>query len=486
MALAILNNDFLLTLTTRTDVGAVEIGNLPAGIPLNELRWNADTTSLVIMSDTTAVTSMWVEIDANKGFVLHCRQDVANYDSQLVSMTWDDRGNLVNDGGTIRVMTPTELTYETDEFEFNRGIIRSENLIEKQVDYSRKIPSDVIITDSDRTDPTTLAVLYNALDSDYISVDVSNFTSDGYWIQYRFPTEQIIQSVFNYGIYDTTGSNVVGLYYGYSLNGEDWTYLATDSTSHDNTESLVEYTDQTSAIANYVTFTDDLVKDGSIIYRFLRGVSAKYFRLYFLPQSGFINQNDFQISEFRFNPIVHGTTIENYSIGPEKLTFEISQATVATSSSSSTVIYGSGGSYGTWAEAYSATFTAGDYRYVIWGDIMYDFSGTIVAWNPYGYVKTRYRLIRTSDSVEIFRYPEIWSLYQTATGAYAWEWHDRQQRNNVMWMQSDLVSGVEYKVVIETKRYKGPVPGAPPPPQDTILVTATFRFLNIIGFANSS
>jgi len=309
MAIVTLNGDRILSITGDASLG-IDVGPLPAGASIDVLRY--DGTSMVNVSDTTAYTEFYVEQSAEEGFILHLLDSTA-YVTQLVQCTWDDRYILTNDNGTIRVKTPAELQYEADNLEFDSGIVQAENVIEQQIRYDRKLPTDIVITDKSLRNPDNLKVLYNGDNDDYITIDttsdlvITDSTSElNYWIQYRFPVERMIKKVFVYGDFDTTGSNVIAAFFGQSLNGTDWTYLGYDSTS----ESLVQMSYE-NAQANYYGYTDERMDiDGGIGLSVLKGTAAKYFRIFFLEPETDINDHNFELSELRFNEIVKAQDIE--------------------------------------------------------------------------------------------------------------------------------------------------------------------------------
>lgn len=339
MSKAILNEDRIITLTTAA-VG-IEIGSLPANTALDELRF--DGTSLITISDTTAVTSFYVEETAEEGFILHI---ITGTGWQNVSMTWDDRFNLINDGGTIRVKTPAELQTEVDALSFDSGIVQSENIIERQIDYTRKVITDIIITDKKKTEPNSLNILYNNKLDEGITYDSTSFvlidsTADiDFWVQYRFPNEKIVNNIYLYGTFPNSmtmdSTSVVDstafiwyeteVFFSYSLNGTDWTYLSGS--------------DSTSAVANTIYEYDSfinarlyalLISGTNAMIDLFRGVSAKYFRLHFRKpitigptyyeyeditgwHTRIINSKDVKLTEMRFNEVVSGDIIYDHSI----------------------------------------------------------------------------------------------------------------------------------------------------------------------------
>lgn len=344
MSLAILNQDRIVTLTT--DPSGTEIGNLPVNTGLDELRF--DGTSLITISDTTAVTSFYVEETAEEGFILHVITDTG---WQLVSMTWDDRNNLINDAGTIRVKTPAELQTEEDALSFDSGIVQSENIIERQIDYTRKIPTDILITDKEKTAPNSLNILYNNKLDEGITYDSTSFvlidsTADiDFWVQYRFPNERIVNNIYLYGTFPNSmtmdSTSVIDstafswyeteVFFSYSLNGTDWTYLSgSDSTS------AIENT-----LYEYDNFIDArlyalIISGSDAMIDLFRGVSAKYFRLHFRKAitigptyyeyeeitgwiTRIINSQDVKLTEMRFNEVISGDIIYNDSILRQKV-----------------------------------------------------------------------------------------------------------------------------------------------------------------------
>ena len=97
---ALLVNDIIIRIV---QTGGVEIGAIPKGVGLERLRF--DGTQVIDLAD---LNQIWVE-QKNNQFVLHV-VDTGN--CQLVTMTHADRKNLVNDGGTYRLKTETELLEE--------------------------------------------------------------------------------------------------------------------------------------------------------------------------------------------------------------------------------------------------------------------------------------------------------------------------------------------------------------------------------------
>lgn len=312
MSLAILNEDRIVTLTT--DPSGTEIGSLPANTGLDELRF--DGTSLIVISDTTAVTSFYVEESAEEGFILHV---ISETGWQLVSMTWSDRNILINDAGTIRVKTPAELQTETNALSFDSGIVQSENIIEKQIDYTRKVPTDIIITDKKKTDPNSLKILYNNKLDEGITYDSTSFVLDttadiDFWVQYRFPNERIVNNIYLYGTFPNNVTAETEVFFSYSLNGTDWTYLSGSDSTSSIENTLYEYDNFIDARLNAL-----IISGTNAMIDFLRGVSAKYFRLHFRQPTGIINSEDVKLTEMRFNEVISGDIIYNESILRQKV-----------------------------------------------------------------------------------------------------------------------------------------------------------------------
>jgi hypothetical protein len=93
---AVIDGDLIL----RINDGATEIGILPKGIGLERLRFDGKK-----VVDLLTLTFMWVE-DKGGLFILHC---IPLPGCRLVEMTYSDRARLVNDGGTIRLLTEEEI-----------------------------------------------------------------------------------------------------------------------------------------------------------------------------------------------------------------------------------------------------------------------------------------------------------------------------------------------------------------------------------------
>lgn len=96
---AILNEDKIVYFSERES--AVEIGEVPYGVGLERLRF--DGTQVVDLADLSA---FWVRQIGPRAFEFHA-VEVPN--SQYVEMAWADRKRLINDAGTIRVMTQSEI-----------------------------------------------------------------------------------------------------------------------------------------------------------------------------------------------------------------------------------------------------------------------------------------------------------------------------------------------------------------------------------------
>ena len=97
---AIIEEDIIVNLT---EAGDVEIGQLPAGVGLERLRWNG--RKIVDLAD---LSEMWVR-KAGGGFELHC---IEVKDSQLVQMTYADRKRLRTNNSSIKIKTDEEIEAE--------------------------------------------------------------------------------------------------------------------------------------------------------------------------------------------------------------------------------------------------------------------------------------------------------------------------------------------------------------------------------------
>ena len=116
---ATLKDDIIHSLHHKDRPGAVEIGALIKGVGLERLRF--DGTQVVDLND---LTQIWV-VDRGSFFSLHCREifrtQIVDGEeqqisiSQLVTMDYADRKNLINDNGTIRLKTQAELDAEEAE-----------------------------------------------------------------------------------------------------------------------------------------------------------------------------------------------------------------------------------------------------------------------------------------------------------------------------------------------------------------------------------
>ena len=80
----------------------VEIGAVPSGVGVERLRFDGS-----VLIDLMDLTSIWVRETAPGFYELHC---VYVPHTQLVTMTYTDRGNLIMENGVIRVMTTQEVT----------------------------------------------------------------------------------------------------------------------------------------------------------------------------------------------------------------------------------------------------------------------------------------------------------------------------------------------------------------------------------------
>lgn len=100
---AVLDRDIILWITERGDT---EIGSIPKGVGPERLRFNG--TNVVDLAD---LSSIWVKHLGANSFELHAIEVPG---SQKVTMTYQDRKNLVMDNGTIRLKTVTEITAEKE------------------------------------------------------------------------------------------------------------------------------------------------------------------------------------------------------------------------------------------------------------------------------------------------------------------------------------------------------------------------------------
>lgn len=101
---AILDKDRIINFS---ELGTVVLPTLPKRVALDRIRW--DGTKIV---DLGKLSQIWVEY-ANGHFILHAIE-VPN--SQLVTMTYTDRKDLILDNGIIRLKTALE------KMEENRAI----------------------------------------------------------------------------------------------------------------------------------------------------------------------------------------------------------------------------------------------------------------------------------------------------------------------------------------------------------------------------
>jgi hypothetical protein len=106
---AILDQDVIVSVSP-TGPG-IDIGALPAGVGLERLRWGGE-----VVVDLADLSAIYVDVR----FGLHC---VSVAGSQLVTMTYADRKNLVMDGGAIRVKTASELAIE--EIRDSNGMLKT-------------------------------------------------------------------------------------------------------------------------------------------------------------------------------------------------------------------------------------------------------------------------------------------------------------------------------------------------------------------------
>lgn len=93
---ALLKDDIIISLSG----GDVKVGTLPKGVGLERLRW--DGSKLVDLIDLKEMYVVFYHPDI---FELHA---VEVKGSQLVTMTYADRKRLINDNGTIRLLTEAE------------------------------------------------------------------------------------------------------------------------------------------------------------------------------------------------------------------------------------------------------------------------------------------------------------------------------------------------------------------------------------------
>lgn len=108
MVRAILDNDIIVKLTMKEDIGT-EIGSLPKEngqtVGLERLRWNGSE----IIDISTIVPSTGFHVEPT--FKLHV---VPLPKTRHVEMTYDERKILKNDQGTLRPKTRSELLVEAD------------------------------------------------------------------------------------------------------------------------------------------------------------------------------------------------------------------------------------------------------------------------------------------------------------------------------------------------------------------------------------
>lgn len=94
---AILDNDIIVSLSG----GPVTLGPIPRGVGLERLRY--DGKGLV---DLQGLNSFWVRYIPPASFELHA---IEVSGSQAVTMSYADRGRLIWDAGTIRLLTDQEV-----------------------------------------------------------------------------------------------------------------------------------------------------------------------------------------------------------------------------------------------------------------------------------------------------------------------------------------------------------------------------------------
>ena len=106
---AILKEDKIAYLTDRPS--AVEIGDIPRGVDLGRLRFDGNQ-----VLDLAEQIRFWVRQIGPGAFEFHVIEVPG---SQYVEMAWRDRKHLINDAGTIRVMTQEEID-AAEQAEYDR------------------------------------------------------------------------------------------------------------------------------------------------------------------------------------------------------------------------------------------------------------------------------------------------------------------------------------------------------------------------------
>ena len=98
---AVLDRDIIVHVTPQGDI---EIGSIPPGVGLERLRFDGER-----LVDLAELSEIWVEPVPGGGHVLHA---VEVPGSQLVTMRYADRKNLISENGTIRIKATQEVQAE--------------------------------------------------------------------------------------------------------------------------------------------------------------------------------------------------------------------------------------------------------------------------------------------------------------------------------------------------------------------------------------
>jgi len=98
---AVIDRDIIVHVTPQGDT---EIGSIPPGVGLERLRFDGER-----LVDLAELSEIWVEPVPGGGHVLHA---VEVPGSQLVTMRYADRKNLISENGTIRIKATQEVQAE--------------------------------------------------------------------------------------------------------------------------------------------------------------------------------------------------------------------------------------------------------------------------------------------------------------------------------------------------------------------------------------
>lgn len=157
--------------------------------------------------------------------------------------------------------------------EFGAGVasnvVSAEPLVIPETNIDIELQQNLEMSDSEDRPHDTLSVLYDGVkDSGGIS-----FVQDGSdkWVQYDFPVDYIVDRVAVW-----PDQPVSGVYFAYSANGTDWSYLCGESDhTLDPNGALVAATGKADAETNYVD-----LDAGKNVLLFPQGVAGRFFRMY--------------------------------------------------------------------------------------------------------------------------------------------------------------------------------------------------------------